>query len=216
MKQLSLAALAGLGLVAGAAGSVQAQTPFVSPPLTPYVPPATSPFYRPAISPYLGLALPGNRGLNYFNIVQPQLQTATALGQLQYQVGQVGTLGAYGGGYVDPATGLLITGHASSFQNHWGYFQNWRGAGFGGVGGVGGVGGLYPGLAGPRLGLGAAGTGFLRPGAGLVGQNPTLLSTPSVMGLQTLPTTQPAPGAQPGTGTQPGTGVKPNPVKPPE
>ncbi len=181
MKQLVLASLAAFGLVAAA---VPGRAQFI------YTQPVTSPFYRPAISPYLGLGLPGNPAINYYNLVQPQITTANQIGLLQGQVLQqqalLGTGYGYGGlGY--PGAGVLITGYGAGFQNHWGYFQNWR------TGTVVGAGGL---AGGPVAGLGGAGY----PGAGY----PTDLGITAGFGTNlpgrtTTPATPSAPRAPTGT-----------------
>lgn len=160
MKQLVLASFAALGLLAATAPG---QAQFI------YTQPATSPFYRPPISPFLGLGLPGNPAINYFGLVQPQITTANQLGLLQGQLyQQQALLGGYGG-YGYPGTGLLITGYGAGFQNHWGFFQNWRNrATVLGAGGLGGGTGLglnagagYFGAGNPALlGVGGLGTGI--------------------------------------------------------
>jgi hypothetical protein len=174
MKRLVLASFATLGLLATASPGHAQFT---------YIPPATSPFYRPPVSPYLNLALPGNSALNYFGLVQPQIQTANQLQILQGQLLQQQTLGGYGGagGYGYPGAGVLITGYGAGFQNHWGFFQNWRTRGA--VLGAGGLGGGLGGGPGLNAGAGAFGTtalaasrfgsttqpGMARPGTGAPG-----------------------------------------------
>jgi hypothetical protein len=166
MKRLVLASFAALGLLAAAApGHAQ----FI------YTPPATSPFYRPALSPYLNLALPGNRAINYFGLVQPQIQTANQLGLLQGQLlqqqgllgnGLYGGYGAYGGygyGYGYPGAGVLSTGYGAGFQNHWAYFQNWRT----------GTAALGPGFLAGEPGAGLTSGVGLNPGAGYFGTGTT-------------------------------------------
>jgi hypothetical protein len=149
MKQLVWGPLAAAALlVSGMAGQAPAQIPFGTP--------LANPYYRPPISPYLGLTLPGSTAINYYGIVRPQIDQLAALQQLQ---SQLGTTPGYPGGV---NTGLLVTGHVSQFQDHWGYFQNWRtGTYGGGAAGLGlnpGVGGLTPGLGGltPGFGTGVA------------------------------------------------------------
>jgi hypothetical protein len=149
MKRLVSASLATLGLLAAAAAPGHAQFG--------YTPPATSPFYRPPISPFLGLGLPGNAAINYFNLVQPQITTANQIGLLQGQLYQQQALlggyglGAYGyGGYGYPGAGVLITGYGAGFQNQWGFFQNWRTRAVAPL--AGGLGG--PGLGGAGLPIG--------------------------------------------------------------
>src|SRR5262249_10801461 len=99
MKQRVLTTLAAVGLLAAAApGHAQ----FI------YNQPATSPFYRPVISPYLNLGLPGNPAINYFGLVQPQINTANQLGLLQGQLFQQQAV--LGTGYGYPG-GVLVTGY---------------------------------------------------------------------------------------------------------
>jgi hypothetical protein len=145
MKRLVWIQLASLVLLAGAAVSqAPAQIPFGSP--------LANPYYRSPVSPYLGLTLPGNTAINYYGVVRPQIDQLAALQQVQ---SQLGSAPGYAGGL---NSGLLVTGHVSQFQDHWGYFQNWRGGQYGGAGaGLG----LNPGLAGITPGLGG-----LSPGLG--------------------------------------------------
>jgi hypothetical protein len=120
MNRLTLTATASFTLVVFLSGGrADAQVGF------PYVPPTTNPFGRPVVSPYVNLALPGNPGINYYGLVRPQLQGINAINQLQTQYATLDqqlltdqTLGVYG----NP----VVTGHTSSFLNHYGYFQNWR------------------------------------------------------------------------------------------
>jgi hypothetical protein len=174
MKQLALASFAALGLLAAAAPG---QAQFI------YTQPATSPFYRPPVSPYLNLALPGNPALNYFGLVQPQINTFNQIGLLQGQLYQQQALlgagyGGYGTGY--PGTGLLITGYGAGFQNHWGLFQNWRNRA-------------------TVLGAGTFGGPGLNPGAGYFGAgNTALLGTTGIGAGTGFGRTPQAPGAAPG------------------
>jgi hypothetical protein len=157
MKRLVWAPLASLALAA-LGGPAPAQIPIGSP--------QANPNYRPPISPYLGLTLPGNTAINYYGVVRPQIDQTAALQQLQAQL--AATQG-YGGGL---NSGLPVTGHVSQFQNHWGYFQNWRNGTSGGAApgtgvntGLAGLGGLTPGLS-TGVGFGVVGTtsGGGRPG----------------------------------------------------
>jgi hypothetical protein len=176
MKQLVCVPLAALGLLAAvAAGGAQAQIPFGSP--------LANPNYRSPFSPYLNLTLPGNPAINYYGLIRPQLDQAAALQQLQSSV------------YASQANpGVLnnampITGHASQFQNHWGYFQNWRNRSF--ISATPGL-GLTSNLSGTGSGVGGlySGTGGLAPGFGV-------FATPSMGGSR--PTAVP-----PGRPTTPG------------
>jgi hypothetical protein len=156
--------------------------------LGPYVPPTSyNPYQQPIFSPYLNLGLPGNRGINYYGLVRPQIQQNLAVQQLQTQVllteRQLGATQA-------TTANLLVTGHNFGFQNQYGYFQNWRAGGIGLGGGLGGTtglsgvptGGLYGGLnTGPYAG--GIGLGVVRSGA---------TTTPSGLSL-TTPQTTPSP-----------------------
>jgi hypothetical protein len=82
--------------------------------------PPANPFGNPAISPFLNLNRGGNPAINYFGIVQPQLQTSQSLQQLQQgqmsleqnaMYGQTGT-GAFGS----------MTGHPAVFMNTLHYY----------------------------------------------------------------------------------------------
>ena len=65
MKRVTWLAVGVLAIVA--AGSVKAQGP--------YQRPQTNPYGTPAISPYLNLVRPGGAGMNYYNLVRPQVET---------------------------------------------------------------------------------------------------------------------------------------------
>jgi hypothetical protein len=120
--------------------------------------PQLNPFNRPIVSPFLNLTRPGNAGVNYYALVRPLEQQNAAINQLQ----QVQAAGLAAPAY-DLTQGAQVTGHGFGFQNHYGYFQNWRSGGAGGLGtsGVPGVGGGY-GLPG---GFGGVGGGFGGAGA---------------------------------------------------
>jgi hypothetical protein len=180
MKQLVLASFAALGLLTAA---VPGHAQFI------YTPPATSPFYRPAVSPYLNLALPGNPALNYFGLVQPQITTFNQLGLLQGQVLQqqalLGGYGGYGGfGYL--GAGVLITGYGAGFQNHWGYFQNWRFRGTLGRGALAGGAGLGLNAGAGYFGAAGLGTTF-GTGSGTAGRMQQPPSAPKAPGAPGAP-----------------------------
>jgi hypothetical protein len=88
-----------------------------------YSRPPTSPFYRPPVSPYLNLMRPGLSGINYYGLVRPQVDAATAIQQLQQQ--QLALAAA--GGSLDNAA-LPTTGHTTRFMNYGRYFFNQGGA----------------------------------------------------------------------------------------
>src|SRR5262249_53508964 len=110
-------------------------------------------FYRPPVSPYINLMRPGLSGINYYGLVRPQVDAATALQQLQQQ--QLAL--AASGGSLDPAGSLPTTGHTTRFMNYGRYFFNQGGANAPAL--------VPPTPASPTF-LGTASTGFVRtPGA---------------------------------------------------
>jgi hypothetical protein len=107
MRILLAAALAtAWGLAVGPAGA------------QPAVPrPQTNPYMPPAFSPFLNLRGGGNPAINYFGIVQPQLEFQQQLRALQLQQGALGAA-------MDDPTGAALaqTGHPSQFGNYGHYF----------------------------------------------------------------------------------------------
>jgi hypothetical protein len=112
---------------------------------------------EPVISPYLRLIQPGSDpGLNYFNLVQPQLQQqrgmelqSRQIQGLNRQLQQDERQGPFGGVTQIRATG----GRAASYQNYSHYYPALGGGGGGGApsrqyksstggGGFGGMGGM--------------------------------------------------------------------------
>lgn len=86
---------------------------------------------QPPVSPYLNILRGGApAGVNYYNLVQPQLQFYSAINQLQVQQQQQGVLSTN-------AAGALITGHPIQFSNLSHYYPP---TGFGIRGGAGGSG----------------------------------------------------------------------------
>jgi hypothetical protein len=118
--------------------------------------PFGGPTYNPPVNPILNLNRLGSPpGINYFNLVQPQIQFGSSINQLQLQTGQLQSdITAVGTGAV------LATGHPVAFGNlsHYYAFRGLAGVSGGAVGGFGfgGQGGLS----------GGAGGGFNRPGGG--------------------------------------------------
>jgi hypothetical protein len=177
MKRLTVIAAASFALLATLTGG-RADAQVIG---IPYVPPATSPIFRPPLSPYLNLARPGNPGINYYGLVQPQLQATAAINQLQTQyttlnqqlvAGQaVGTVGY-----------PLVSGHSAGFLNHYGYFQNWRtrtGVLAGYPGTVAGYPGTTAGYPGTNFGMAGSNVGF---GVLATGNNLTTPSSRSTVG----------------------------------
>jgi hypothetical protein len=120
----------------------------------------------------------GNPAINYFGIVQPQMETSRNLQQLQQQFQQLGTgdltQGGYGTTTAGPAgTSMLTTGHPVAFMNYAAYFPLYaRGAGGGGMvrgntGALGGVG--LSGFGTPFGGGGGSNAGLIIGGGGGAG-----------------------------------------------
>jgi hypothetical protein len=162
MKQLGFATLAVVGLGALHASQAQAQ-PYPqqrlgAPQGGVYQGIGTyRPAYQPAeqpVSPFVNLANGGNPAVNYYTIVQPQIDFRNQLQQLQGQVGV--TQEAVAGQVLPPVT----TGHAVQFLNSAPYFMRpaVSTTGFGTAGVAAGGFGTF---AGP-VGGAAAGT-FGRP-----------------------------------------------------
>ena len=106
MKPLMLAAAAWLGLSAPAWAQY------------PYVRPQTNPYNKPIVPPAVLLNRGGfNPAAAWFGIVQPQMELATGLAQLQQAQAQGGAVvtGA------DP--NLPMTGHPTRFLNYTQYFM---------------------------------------------------------------------------------------------
>jgi|SRR5437588_7414419 len=134
-----------------------------------YQRPQTSPFPSSPVSPYLNLMRGGNAAINYYGLVRPQQDTASALMRLQqqqqFQAGQPPVTNA----------ALSITGHPATFMNysHFYYYNMGINTPVSGIrGGVAGGAALpYSGYIGNPIGLGAGipsfsfvtGTGILRP-----------------------------------------------------
>jgi len=126
--------------------------------------------YQPPISPYINILRGGaSPAINYFNIVQPQLQFNDAIGQLQTQQTSMGQAIATG------STLGTTTGHPVMFGNLSHYYSVQRmgagmsmggsGMGMGGMGssGMGGMGmGGYGGMG--MGGMGSSGMGGMGMG----------------------------------------------------
>jgi hypothetical protein len=124
MKRWVIAAGAALGLLV-VLGPERASAQFMQPPASfGQMPP--NPLGIPQFSPYLNLMRGNNPGINYFGVVQPQLQTQQSLMQLQQQqtlLEQQQQLSLTG---LVPVGGLggapLPTGHQAQFMNYLHYF----------------------------------------------------------------------------------------------
>jgi hypothetical protein len=102
-------------LLLAAAGSASAQTPYQgqSPYQGTFGRPPTNPYVQPAVSPYLNLVRPGSPpGLNYYDLVRPQVETQNSLHDLREQVQAAH---AYGVGNRENAAAPLTTGHPTYF-----------------------------------------------------------------------------------------------------
>ena len=71
-----------------------------------------SPINRPAVSPYLNLFRGGSPALNYYDLVRPQQEFASALQQLQQQ--QAAPVVPLAG---ESVQGIPVTGHTAVFMN---------------------------------------------------------------------------------------------------
>jgi hypothetical protein len=116
MKHLMWAAAVAAAWL-GAGASAQAQG---------YVRPQTNPYNKPAFSPWLNLNRFGtNPAINYFGLVQPQLDTNTSLLQLQQQ--QQALYNTQQGLVPGTDPTLPTTGHPTRFMNYTRYFNNYGG-----------------------------------------------------------------------------------------
>jgi hypothetical protein len=106
--------LVATALVLLAAGSARAQ--FM------YQRPQTNPHGTPAVSPYLNLARPGPPGINYFNLVQPQVETYNQLQQLETTTQR--TAAVVQAEAANPARPVIETGGTTRFMSYNQYFQN--------------------------------------------------------------------------------------------
>jgi hypothetical protein len=102
-----------------------------------------NPVARPAVSPYLNLLRRGqDPGLNYYNLVRPDIEFRQNIGLLQ---GETST-NRSAISSLDQSFGLpLITGHRSGFMTQGRYFMN-NGIGGAGFGLGGGVNPIRPGV----------------------------------------------------------------------
>ncbi len=92
---------------------------------------------RPAVSPYLNLLQGGQTaGLNYYNLVRPEIDYRASILRLQQQ-SQVNEQALSD----LQSTILPTTGHAAAFMAHGNYFQSFTGGPAGVYGTSGGVGG---------------------------------------------------------------------------
>ena len=123
----------------------------------------------PAVSPYLNVVRSGAPyGLNYYNIVQPQLQFQSEITQLQQQAN------VYQSQQAQRGIAGLDTGHAATFNNYSHYYGR-RGQIVLGAGQAGGFGGAPVGF-----GAGAGGFGGAPGGMGQgIGQNPQNRTSPN-------------------------------------
>ena len=158
MKQLGFTTLAVLGLLHAAEAQAQPYQRLGGPQQGVYQGIGTyRPAYQPAVqpvSPFLNLANGGNPAVNYYTIVQPQIDFRQQIQQLQGQVA-LNQDAIVAGQQLPPVT----TGHAVQFLNSSPYFMRPAVAGPGpGTAGVAGGGfGTF------NAPLGGAGGTFGRP-----------------------------------------------------
>jgi hypothetical protein len=126
MKRFLVAALFSFGLWGASAGQLFAQIGTYTPPYMP----------GPAVSPYLNL-FRNNPAINYYGIVQPQLQTAQQLQQIQTYLNQPLNANQATLGTGVPVQNQMVTttGHPVMFQNYSYYYPVYSGGGGGGLGG---------------------------------------------------------------------------------
>lgn len=122
MKRLPLALAAAVLLLAGQ--NVRAQAPLLPPAaMSTYQPPQVSPYNKPPISPWLNLARPGsNPAINYYGLVQPQVQTYGQINQLQGTTQLL--VGAVAAQQTAPQQRVLQTGHTTRFMSYNQYFNS--------------------------------------------------------------------------------------------
>jgi hypothetical protein len=136
MKRFLVAALFSLGLWGSSGGQLFAQIGTYTPPFN----------IRPPVSPYLNM-FRGNPAIDYYGIVQPQLQTSQQLFQLQSTLNQpIAGQPLLGTGVPAQNQLMTTTGHPVMFMNYSYYYPILGGGqGGGGGGGFGGVGGATTG-----------------------------------------------------------------------
>jgi hypothetical protein len=111
MKLFLSSSLAALAVVIGGIGSTATAQ---------YQPAPVNPFQQSPVSPYINIVRRGAPpAVNYFNIVQPQLQFQSQIGQLQQQQA---ALAQTGGTLLENQP--LTTGHPIQFGNYSHYFGN--------------------------------------------------------------------------------------------
>ncbi len=115
------------------------------------------------VSPYININRFGaSPAVNYFNIVQPQLQFNAAIDQLSMQQGSLGSaMNAV------TNTNMMTTGHPAMFGNYLWFYSS---RGIGGMGGMGGMGMGGMGMGGMGMGgMGMGGMGMGGMGMGGMG-----------------------------------------------
>jgi hypothetical protein len=151
MKRQSLFWLTALILGVGASSQ-----PALAQTLSGLPPPGGAP-----MSPYLNMLRPGSiPAINYYGLVQPQLQMQSAIASLQ--LGQMGLTQAVSAG--TPGLGQpLVTGHPAVFVNYGHYFPMRTPVGLGMGAGVSGI-GMGMNLGG-GMGTGLGSSPMTNPGA---------------------------------------------------
>jgi hypothetical protein len=146
---LALTGILAVGGLAAIVVSAQAQIGSYTPPIT----------QRPPLSPYLNMNRPGtNPAINYFSLVQPQMQTQQQLQNLQYGQNLLnnGTLGPQVAPLNQPVP-ITTTGHPVYYFDYARYFPlSGLPSSIGGGGGIGGGGAGGAGTGAGRLGTARA------------------------------------------------------------
>jgi len=73
---------------------------------------------RPTVSPYLNLNRGGSAGVNYFNLVRPQIETTRTLQTLGQEIQQIAPTGS-------GATGVITTGIQGSGVPNYMYYSHY-------------------------------------------------------------------------------------------
>jgi hypothetical protein len=140
MKRFLLAALVSVALCGASGGQLFAQIGTYTPPYN----------VGPPVSPYLNM-FRGNPAINYYGIVQPQMQMSQQMFQLQnaflhqpINMNLTPAQQALGAGLPVQNELVTTTGHPVMFQNLSYYYPMYGGGqGFGGFGGAFGTSGTY-------------------------------------------------------------------------
>lgn len=83
----------------------------------------TPPYSPPVVSPYLNLLHRGNPAVNYYGIVQPQIQDARQLQMLQFGLNRTAAEATAAEAAATTPGGLATTGHTVGFMTYTRYFN---------------------------------------------------------------------------------------------